>query len=153
MKVEYELGVPVVPLQVRINGKDYQVRAEIDMGSDRVFDLNTPFVRQHDLEKSQTPFAISEITSSDANQGKLYNVYFDEVKLGTLSLPCIPGAFSTLTTGVQASDKMDGVLGNNFLQRFHLTLNLQEGHIYLQPNNLLYNPFYVFFFFFCFFFC
>lgn len=144
LKVEYELGVPVVPLQVRINGKDYQVRAEIDMGSDRVFDLNTPFVRQHDLEKSQTPFAISEITSSDTNQGKLYNVYFDEVKLGSLSLPRIPGAFSTLTTGVQASDKMDGVFGNNFLQRFHLTLDLQEGYIYLQPNNLLYKPFYDF---------
>lgn len=144
LKVEYELGVPVVPLQVRINGNDYQVRAEIDMGSDRVFDLNTPFVRQHSLIKTQKPFAISEITSSDTSQGKLYNVFFDEVKLGNLSLPRIPGAFSTVTTGVQASDKMDGVLGNNFLQRFHLTLDLQEGYIYLQPNNLLYKPFYDF---------
>ena len=90
------------------------------------------------------PFAISKISSSDANTGELLNVFFDELELDGLILPRIPGAFSTVTAGVQASDKMDGVFGNNFLQRFNMTLDLQRGFIYLEPNNLLYKPFYDF---------
>lgn len=43
---------------------------------------------------------------------------------------------------INDSDKMDGVFGNNFLQRFHLTLDLQEGYIYLKTNNILYKLFY-----------
>ena len=144
LKVEYEMGVPVVPVRVRVNGCDYQIRVEVDMGSDRILDLNTPFVRAHNLLGSQAPFAISRISSSDANTGELLNVFFDELELDGLVLPRIPGAFSTVTAGVQASDKMDGVFGNNFLQRFNMTLDLQRGFIYLEPNNLLYNPFYDF---------
>lgn len=146
LKVEYEMGVPVVPVRVRVNGCDYQIRVEVDMGSDRILDLNTPFVRAHNLLGSQAPFAISRISSSDANTGELLNVFFDELELDGLVLPRIPGAFSTVTAGVQASDKMDGVFGNNFLQRFNMTLDLQRGFIYLEPNNLLYKPFYDFVF-------
>ena len=36
------------------------------------------------------------------------------------------------------------MLGNNFLQRFNITLDLQNGYIYLEPNNLIYKPFYHF---------
>lgn len=144
LKVEYEMGVPVVPVRVRINGHDYPIRVEVDMGSDRILDLNTPFVRAHNLLGSQTPFAISRISSSDENTGELLNVFFDELELDGLVLPRIPGAFSTVTAGVQASDKMDGVFGNNFLQRFNMTLDFQRGYIYLEPNNLLYKPFYDF---------
>lgn len=49
-----------------------------------------------------------------------------------------------MTEGVQASDKMDGVMGNNLLQRFHLTFDFANGYLYLEPNNLLYKPFYSF---------
>ena len=114
------------------------------MRSDRVLDMNTPFVRQNDLLGTQSPFAISRITSSDSNAGELQNVFFDEVRLGNMNFYKIPGAFSTVTEGVQASQEMDGVLGNNFLQRFNITLDLQNGYIYLEPNNLIYKPFYHF---------
>lgn len=144
LRMEYEMGVPVVPVRVRVNGISYDLRLEVDLGSDRVLDLNTPFVKKQNLLGSQQPFAISHISSSDRNTGELLNVYFDEVVMGALRLPRIPGAFSTVTEGVQASDKMDGVMGNNLLQRFHLTFDFADGILYLEPNNLLYKPFYPF---------
>ena len=133
LKMGYRLGVPVVPV------------VEVDTGSDRVFDLNTPFVRRNGLLGTQKPFAISRIAGTVKDGDELQNVYFDSVTLGdSLTLPRIPGAFSTVTTGVQASDAMDGVLGNNFLQRFNQLYDFKNNYLYLEVNDRLYTPFYDF---------
>ena len=145
LKMDYRLGVPVVPVGVRVGGVDYTVSAAVDTGSDRVFDLNTPFVRRNGLLGTQKPFAISRIAGTVKDGDELLNVFFDSVTLGeSLTLPRIPGAFSTVTTGVQASDVMDGVLGNNFLQRFDQLYDFKNNYLYLEVNNRLYTPFYDF---------
>mgnify|MGYP002525746652 FL=1 len=145
LKMDYRLGVPVVPVGVKVNGVDYQVSVEVDTGSDRVFDLNTPFVRRNGLLGTQKPFAISRIAGTVKDGGELQNVFFDSVTLGgTLTLLRIPGAFSTVTTGVQASEAMDGVLGNNFLQRFNQLYDFKNNYLYLEVNDRLYTPFYDF---------
>lgn len=144
LKMDYRLGVPVVPVGVRIGGVDYQVSVEVDTGSDCVFDLNTPFVRRNSLLGTQKPFAISRIAGTVKDGGELQNVYFDSVSLEWLVLPRIPGAFSTVTTGVQASEAMDGVLGNNFLQRFNQLYDFKNNYLYLEVNDRLYTPFYDF---------
>lgn len=145
LKMDYRLGVPVVPVGVRVGGVDYTVSAAVDTGSDRVFDLNMPFVRRNGLLGTQKPFAISRIAGTVKDGGELQNVFFDSVTLGeSLTLPRIPGAFSTVTTGVQASDVMDGVLGNNFLQRFDQFYDFKNDYLYLEVNNRLYTPFYDF---------
>lgn len=145
LKMDYCLGVPVVPVGVRVGGVDYLVSVEVDTGSDRVFDLNTPFVRRNGLLGTQKPFAISRIAGTVKDGGELQNVYFDSVTLGdALTLLRIPGAFSTVTAGVQASDAMDGVLGNNFLQRFNQLYDFKNNFLYLEVNDRLYTPFYDF---------
>lgn len=145
LKMDYRLGVPVVPVGIKVNGVDYQVLVEVDTGSDRVFDLNTPFVRRNGLLGTQKPFAISRIAGTVKDGGELQNVFFDSVTLGgTLTLLRIPGAFSTVTTGVQASEAMDGVLGNNFLQRFNQLYDFKNNYLYLEVNDRLYTPFYDF---------
>lgn len=144
LKMDYCLGVPVVPVGVRVGGVDYLVSVAVDTGSDRVFDLNTPFVRRNGLLDTQKPFAISRIAGTVKDGGELQNVYFDSVSLECLVLPRIPGAFSTVTTGVQASEAMDGVLGNNFLQRFNQLYDFKNNDLYLEVNDRLYTPFYDF---------
>lgn len=144
LKMDYRLGVPVVLVCVKVNGVDYQVSVEVDTGSDRVFDLNTPFVRRNGLLDTQKPFAISRIAGTVKDGGELQNVYFYSVSLDWLALPRIPGAFSTVTTGVQASEAMDGVLGNNFLQRFNQLYDFKNNYLYLEVNDRLYTPFYDF---------
>lgn len=67
---------------------------------------------------------------------------FDSIQLGGCKLPLIPGAFSTVTSGIQSIAEMDGVMGNNLLKRFNMVYDSREGYIYLIPNNLLYTPFY-----------
>lgn len=144
LKLAYRLGVPVVPVKVCVNGMNYRTMVEIDTGSDRVFDLNTPFVRRNHLLGTQQPFAISRISGTLKDGGELQNVFFDSVTLGNLTLPRVPGAFSTITVGVQASEEMDGVLGNNLLQRFNQIYDFKNDFLYLEVNERFYSPFYDF---------
>ena len=76
--------------------------------------------------------------------GRLENVYFRSVSFGRLTLPRIPGAFSTLQSGVQAGQYVDAILGNNLLHRFNQTYDFANGCLYLEVNDLLYTPFYDF---------
>lgn len=142
--VSYRFGLPCIYVPIVFNDCKYKVLVEVDTGSDRIFDLNKPFVDKHGLLSAQCSFSKSQITSSDGGIGTLYNVRFERVSIGKCVLPCIPGALSTVAQGVQSSDLLDGVLGNNFLKRFNMVLHLQEREIYLEPNDNLYSPFYSF---------
>lgn len=140
----YKYNVPFIKLPVRINGTLHNLTLEVDTGSDRVIDLNTPFVTKHRLLGTQKPFAISRIASSDGGSGELKNVFFDEVIVGPYIMPKVAGAFSTLTAGMQSKDDIDGMIGNNFLKRFNMFIDFKNNKLYLQPNNLYYAPFYDF---------
>ena len=54
------------------------------------------------------------------------------------------GANSSVRTGVQASAEMDGVMGNNLLQRFDQVYDFRRGWLYLTVNDRFYSPFYDF---------
>lgn len=71
----YKYNVPFVCLPVRLNGCLHNLSLEIDTGSDRIIDINTPFVIKNNLLETQKPFAISRIASSDGGSGELRNVF------------------------------------------------------------------------------
>ena len=140
----YKYDVPFVQLPVKLNGKLHNLLLEIDTGSDRIIDLNTPFVNKNRLLDTQKPFAISRIASSDGGSGELKNVFFDEVIVGPYIMPKVAGAFSTPSSGMQSKEDIDGMIGNNFLKRFNILIDFKSNNIYLQPNNFYYTPFYDF---------
>lgn len=140
----YRLGVPVATFRLEYAGQPYEVSLELDTGSDRVLDLNTPFVRRHGLRGRKQPFALSQISGTTRDGGVLENVFFDALHVAGFRLPGIPGALSAVTEGVQASSELDGVMGSNLLYRFNQTYDFGRGRLYLEPNRYLYTPFYDF---------
>lgn len=142
--IVYHYSVPFISVPIKLKGTEHNLILEVDTGSDRVIDINTPFVEKHRLLEGEKPFAISRINSSDGGSGELKNVFFDEVRIGHYRLPLVAGAYSTLTSGMQSKADIDGMIGNNFLKRFHMVIDFQHGQLYLQPNSLLYSPFYDF---------
>jgi len=140
----YKYGVPFIHLPIKLNGILHNLLLEVNTGSDRIIDLNLPFVNKNNLIETQKPFAISRIASSDGGSGELKNVFFDEVVVGPYIMPKVAGAFSTLTSGMQSKEDIDGMIGNNFLKRFNMFFDFKNNTLYLQPNNFYYAPFYDF---------
>ena len=58
LKIEYVMGVPIVPAQVTVNGKTHQLRLSVDTGSDRVLDLNTPSSKNIICWAAKSPFPL-----------------------------------------------------------------------------------------------
>lgn len=144
LPVSWRLGIPAVPAEIVFEGKNYPVLLSLDSGSDRVLDLHTPFVDRHGLAGQQTPFAISTVSGTSEKSGNIENVFFETVSLGGLVLYRIPGGLSRIAEGVHSRSDLDGVLGNNLLQRFDQIYDFRENRLYLRPNNRLYRPFYDF---------
>ena len=140
----YRAGVPVVPVVAYINGKRHALQVELDSGSDRVLDINTPYVERHRLRGTLPVFAVSSIAGTGTANGQLENVFFDKLTLGPATFPLLPGAFPTLKSGLQASAEMDGVAGNNLLQRFNQLWDFRNQKLYLTVNHRYYLPFYDF---------
>ena len=72
------------------------------------------------------------------------NVFFDEVVVGPYIMPKVAGTFSTLTSGMQSKEDIDGMVGNNFHKRFNMIIDFKNNMLYLQPNKFYYTPFYNF---------
>lgn len=92
----------------------------------------------------RAPLGEIPFTLTDDGTGQLKHVIFDEVTVGPYILPRVPGALSTLTSGMLAKEDIDGMIGNGFLKRFNMLIDFKSNKIYLQPNNLLYTQFYEF---------
>lgn len=140
----YRADVPVIPVTVTIKGKEHRLMVELDSGSDRVLDINTPYVEAHRLRGTLPVFAVSTIMGTGTAQGRLENVCFDSAKVGDVCFPLLPGAFSTLTSGLQSTATFDGVIGNNLLQRFNQQWDFVRNKLYLTVNHRYYSPFYDF---------
>ena len=141
---EYRANVPVVTIAATIRGKRHKLHVELDSGSDRTLDINTPYVNKHELRGTLPVFAVSTIAGTSQEQGRLENVLLDEVKIGDVTFPLLPGAFSTLTAGLQSTQEFDGVIGNNLLQRFNQVWDFKNNKLYLSVNCRYYTPFYDF---------
>ena len=145
IKMEFRHQVPFVALEIKTKGKVFRPLLEVDTGSDRVIDLSTPFVKKHRLSTHfDLPYAISTITSSDGNSGRINNVYFDQVNIAKFSLYRVAGGWSEVQFGMLNSPECDGMIGNNFLKRFNLVFDFESNYLYWSPNNYIYTPFYTF---------
>ncbi|MFI3315582.1 MAG: aspartyl protease family protein [Rikenellaceae bacterium] len=145
LKMEFRHNVPFVELKIKTKDRVLSAMVEIDSGSDRVIDLSTTYIAKHNLSNHfDAPYAISTITSSDGNSGRINNVYFDMVNFSSLVLYKVAGGWSEVQFGLLNSSECDGMIGNNMLKRFNLTLDFKSNYTYWQPNNNIYTQFYDF---------
>lgn len=142
--IKFIQNVPTIGIKASINGMEYALQVETDTGSDRILDLNTPFVSNHQLAGTLKPFATSKVQGTSEEQIRIENVFFDSVEIAGYSLPRFPGGFANAKNGLLASEKMDGVIGNNLLQRFNQVWDFSNSTLYLTANNRFYSPFYGF---------
>ena len=145
--IQFKHNVPFINIKIQSHNKEVTALTEIDTGSDRILDLAHHFVEQHQLSSDLgAPFAISTITSSDGNAMQINNVFLPCLQIGSFNLYKIPGGYANGSNqvGILSSKEVDGMLGNTFLKRFNITLDLSRNQLYLEVNNQMYSPFYDF---------
>ncbi len=127
---------------ITIKGKRYSGLFGLDTGADNVLTLSSPFVTGNELVNKTIKIGASVSQGSDGTEYENPIVLLPEVSIGLKSFYRIPADLSMSKEGVDAATDKIGFLGNNFLKRFNVVINLKRGFIYLTPNHNLYTDFF-----------
>lgn len=117
------------------SGEALVATLEIDMGSSSALDLNSPFVLAHNLPEpgqSTIPIVGGGIGGRyPQKEGRMKSLLF-----GSLAIEKPLVIFSEAQSGLTATIREDGFIGNSILERFTVILDYSRKHMILEPNAL-----------------
>ncbi|WP_300663382.1 retropepsin-like aspartic protease [Fluviicola sp.] len=141
VKIHFVDSYPSIPCSIVVKGKQYKGFFGLDSGANDALTIASPYERKHLLKNKTEQIALASFQGSDGSVYEMPIVLAPELKIGEKSFYAIPMNLSSATEGIDATEKMAGFFGNNFLKRFNTVLDLPNGFIYFKPNELLYSPF------------
>lgn len=142
LKIQYVANYPTIKCNLVIQGKRYSGLFGLDTGADDALTIASPYVAKNGFKQKTKQIASSVFQGSDGSTYEMPIVEAPELQVGKKAFYCIPMNLSSAKEGIDATEDMAGFFGNNFLKRFNIVLDLENGFIYLKPNENLYSPFF-----------
>ncbi len=144
IKIQFISQLPTIEGFIIVNGEKHKGKYELDTGSDGGLTMSTPFTSKYDLINKFKSVAHATSLGSDGTKNKSPIVILPEIGIADMHFYAIPATLSTANSGVSAYTSLSGMLGNGFLKRFDMIVDLSHNQIFVKPNNLIYTPFYDF---------
>ena len=132
--------LPMIQAKFELANRTFSGIFEIDTGSTGAIQINTPFVRRHNL-LSLAKRAKKENLGGVGGTAEARATRLESVTLGKYRLANSIGKLSLSKQGDYASRQYDGLLGGQIFRRFKLVVDLSRRRITFQPNNSLNDPF------------
>ncbi len=132
---------PAVESSIMVNGKEYSGFFGLDSGADDVLTIASPFVKNNALAKTMKTIGKATARGSDGSVYEMPVVLCPNVKFAQKHLYNLPITLSASTEGIDATEKMAGFFGNQFLKRFNTVIDFKNGFIYFKLNKNLYSEF------------
>ena len=133
-------GLPMVQASFELAEREFSGTFEIDTGSTGAVEINTPFVRRHNL-LTLAKRSKKERIGGVGGTAEAVTTRLERVALGKFRLPNSIGKLSLATQGDNSSRHYDGLLGGQIFRRFKLVVDLSRRRITFQPNGSLNDPF------------
>ncbi len=110
----------------------------IDTGASNSI-LQKSFADEHRLREGRESLEITILGAGGEEQAFLAR--FDSFEIGDFTIEDPVFVLSDAESGIAAFEDISGIIGNNILHRFSLTLDYKRQRIYLEPNGLFDDPF------------
>lgn len=132
-------GIPRVEFIIK-DAKSIAYKYLFDTGAGLCLLMSEAFVRNKDILKAGRKLFY---TQAEGLGGKLQMrlTVIKMLQIGKYKFHNIPVYIYDDIFNVTAYPRTGGLLGNDLLRRFNLTLNYPKGEIYLKPNNQFRDPF------------
>lgn len=132
---------PAVESKLIVNGVKIYGIFGLDSGADDVLTIASPFAKKKKLENKMKKIGASFFQGSDGSEYEMPIVLCPAIEFSGKFLYNIPIALSNSVDGIDATKKMAGFYGNNFLKRFNTIIDFKHELIYFKLNDQLYSPF------------
>jgi len=113
---------------------------EIDTGHEGTMVINSPFVNRHKLVES-LGHGIPTTGRGIGGISRRTSARLENLQLGSYIVPATVAGLSLATAGALSAADNDGVIGNEVLQRFKMTLDYSGKRMWLEPNTHLTDAF------------
>ncbi len=110
----------------------------IDTGASNSI-LQKSFADEHGLREGRENLEITLLGAGGEERALLAR--FDSFKIGDFTIEDPVFALSDAESGIAVFENISGIIGNDILHRFSLTLDYRRQRIYLEPNGLFGDPF------------
>jgi len=144
LNIKFYKKIPLISASVIVNSKKYKGKYEMDTGSDGGLMLSSPFTDKNDLTHQLKTVAHATAAGSDGTKIISPIVVLPEIEVANKHFYVIPVTLSAAKSGIAADENLSGMLGNGFLKRFDMIIDMAGNKIYLKPNNLMHTPYYDF---------
>lgn len=134
MDIDVSMRIPQIDLEFETkDGAKERGRAFVDTGASSTISLNTPVVERNDMinkaGKTYKRLGLGLTGAFEVYTGRIKSASF-----GDFTFTDLPVTMSTSKTGLKASNRVLGVIGNNVMKRFKVTFDYAKGKMYLEPN-------------------
>ena len=110
----------------------------IDTGASNSI-IQRSFAEEHGLAEGREGLEITLLGAGGEEDALLTR--FDSFEIGGLEIDDPVFALSETASGIAAFEDISGIIGNDILHRFTLTLDYRRQRILLEPNGLFGDPF------------
>ncbi len=142
LKLHDDFYPTYVKSTVTIGRKNYTGFFGLDTGADDPLTIATPFAKKNDFIAKTIKIGSAGFTGSNGIEYEMPIVLFPEIKFAEKHIYRIPAALSTVTEGIDATDKLAGFFGNAFLNKFNTIIDYDDKSIYFKLNKNLYKEYY-----------
>ncbi|MFZ4928850.1 retropepsin-like aspartic protease [Chryseobacterium sp. Mn2064] len=141
MKLHLIDNYPAIESTITVNGKEYSGIFGLDSGADDALTIAAPFAKKNELAKFMKKIGKATAQGSDGSVYEMPVVVCPSIQFAQKYLYNVPVTLSSSTEGIDATEKMAGFFGNQFLKRFNTIIDFKNQFIYFKLNKNLYSEF------------
>ncbi len=145
LPIEMRQGIPIVKARFGLPGRN-PIEGEflVDAPYRGVVEFATPFIRRHDLltaARKLTPRLIPGIGVGVGGPGPRDEGRIEWIELGPYRMKLPVAAFAEAKAGAFGRTDIAGIIGDELLRRFTVTLDCSRGQMILEPGRQFHDPF------------
>ncbi|MGH1517464.1 retropepsin-like aspartic protease [Chryseobacterium sp. JK1] len=141
MKLHLIDNYPAIESTITVNSKEYSGIFGLDSGADDALTIAAPFAKKNELAKVMKKIGKATAQGSDGSVYEMPVVICPSIQFAQKYLYNVPVTLSGSTEGMDATEKMAGFFGNQFLKRFNTIIDFKNQFIYFKLNKNLYSEF------------
>lgn len=142
LKLSVDHYPTLVKSSIIVGDKKYTGLFGLDTGADDALTLASPFAKKNDFVTKMSRIGTASFLGSNGSEYEMPIVLCPEVKFADKHLYQVPTALSSVTEGIDATDKFYGFYGNALLKKFNIILDYDAKRIYFKLNKNLYSEFF-----------
>ncbi len=133
---DMDISIPVIKGSVVLNNNEpHEANYYVITGAGTTLDFNTPYAKKYDVIHKTGKHYSYLVKGISEEENLHYEGHVLAVSFGKQKIEDLPIGISTAKNGIQASQNVAGILGNQVLSMYNITFDIPGRKLYFEKNS------------------